>query len=179
LKTKQTGNLRAVAHIRKVFGVKGEVKIFSYARSSDEYRNLQPLFRGKTEQDAVVCIIENVTMRGNDIYVKMEGIDDRTAAEGVIGQYVFVEEKHRKKLPPGKFFDDDILDCTIVSEEGKKFGTVYDVIQYPAHKVYVVTTKRGYVMMPAVAEIIRSVDIEKKEIVVRPPEGLFDGTMLE
>jgi ribosomal 30S subunit maturation factor RimM len=44
--------------------------------------------------------------------------------------------------------------------------------------VYTIRTKKGDVMLPAVREFVLNVDVEKKEIVVRPPEGLFHGEML-
>ena len=67
----------------------------------------------------------------------------------------------------------------MIDEQGNTLGVVYDVVQYPASKVYEVKTDRGIVSMPAVEAFIRSVDIEKKKIIVRPPEGLFDGRMME
>jgi 16S rRNA processing protein RimM len=179
LKIKSNAPLRAVARIQKVFGVKGEVKILSYSREIGEYEKISDLLRGKDDRNVVLCEIEKVEGRGNDIFLKFKGCDDRTDAEKIVGEYLFVEEQKRKRLPKGKYFDDEILDCTIVSEKGKVLGVVHDVVQYPTYKVYEVKTPRGIVIVPVVDEFIRSVDIIKKEIVVRPPEGLFDGTMAE
>ncbi len=179
LKTKNQTTLRAVAQVKKVFGIRGEVKIFSYSRSAPEYEKIFAMFRGRDDRHVVPCEIERVTTRGEEIYLKLKMIDDRTAAEQIAGEYLFVEEQHRKQLPSGKFFDDDLLGCVVRNEDGKELGTVHDVVQYPAHKVYEVKTKSGFIMVPVVDEIVLSVNIEKREIVVRPPEGLFEGTMLE
>jgi 16S rRNA processing protein RimM len=89
-----------------------------------------------------------------------------------------VEESHRKQLPPEKFFIDDLIGCAVVDEEGKKFGEVVSVDALPSQMFYSVQTKKGSVMLPAVKEFVLSVDVEKKEIIVRPPEGLFGGEML-
>ncbi|MDD8016803.1 MAG: ribosome maturation factor RimM [Bacteroidota bacterium] len=179
LKTNTAESLRAIARIGKVFGVRGEVKIFSYSRGLDEYKKLPKLFVGKNESSVVVYEIESVKNRGDELYVKLKGIDDRTQAELVVGQYLFVVESERKKLPSGKFFHDEIVGCVVVDEQGKKFGVVKDVQQYPAHPLYAVATKKGDVLMPAAGDIIQSVNIKRKEIVVHPPEGLFDGEMAE
>ena len=125
------------------------------------------------------CEIESVKNRGDEIYVKLKGIDDRTQAEMIVGQYLFVDESERKKLLPGKFFHDDLIGCAVVSESGKRYGIVKEIQQFPAHKIYVVRTDRGDVLLPAVEEFIRSVDLTTKKIVVRPPEGLFEGEMIE
>lgn len=179
MKTKSPGTLRAVAQILKPFGVKGELKIFSYSRGLDDYQNIPALLRGKNDQHVVACIIESVKMRGEELFVKLKEIDDRTAAERIVGEYLFTDEQHRQHLPEGKFFDDDLLDCDVVDEQGNMLGVIHDVVRYPAQKVYEVKTKERIVLLPAVAEFILSVDLEKKKIIVRPPEGLFEGTMLE
>jgi ribosomal 30S subunit maturation factor RimM len=38
-----------------------------------------------------------------------------------------------------------------------------------------VKTGRGEVMVPAVAGIVRGVDVKNRTIMIDPPEGLFDG----
>jgi 16S rRNA processing protein RimM len=179
LKTNQNQQpLRAVAQIRKIFGVRGEMKIESFARTAKEFTQLDQLLLGMNELDAVPCEIESVKERGSEIYLKLRGIDDKTAADQIRGQYLFVEESLRKQLPKEKFFIDELIGCAVVSENGRTFGTIRSVDAYPAQMIYTVRTKRGDVLLPAVREFIVNVDVEKKEIVVRPPEGLFDGEML-
>lgn len=179
MKTKQIRQpLRAVAQLRKVFGVRGEMKIESFARTADDFESLKNVLLGADEQSVVPCEIESVKMRGDEIYLKLRGIDDKTAADPIRGQYLFVEESLRKELPKEQFFIDELIGCTVVSEAGKILGTVNSIDAYPAQMVYTVKTKKGKVMLPAVREFIVNVDVEKKVIVVRPPEGLFDGEML-
>ncbi|MFA5834619.1 MAG: ribosome maturation factor RimM [Bacteroidota bacterium] len=179
MKTKQHQQpLRAVAQIRKIFGVRGEMKIESFSRTIDEFERLENVLLGTNESDVVPCEIESVKMRGDDIYLKLRGVDDKTAADQIRGKYLFVEESFRKELPKEKFFIDELIGCAVLSEGGKKFGTVTSVDAYPAQMVYTVKTRQGYVMLPAVREFIVNVDVEKKEIVVRPPDGLFTGEML-
>ncbi|MEI7905871.1 MAG: ribosome maturation factor RimM [Bacteroidota bacterium] len=178
MKTKQQQSLRAVAQIRKIFGVRGEMKIESFARTMDDFERLTNLLRGQDENSVIPCEIESVKMRGDEIYLKLRGIDDKTAADLIRGQYLFVEESLRKELPKEKFFIDELIGCTVVSEGGKIYGTVSSVEAYPAQMIYTVRTKQGFVMLPAVPEFIVNVDVENKKIIVRPPVGLFHGEML-
>lgn len=154
------------------------MKIVSYARTAEEFEGLQNTFIGKNETTTELCTIDSVRKRGNDIYIKLKGVDDRTAAEEFRRLYLFVEESQKKHLPKEKFFIDDLVGCLLISEEGKKFGNIVSVDALPAQMVYTVETGLGNVMFPAVPEFVLSVDVEKKEIIVRPPEGLFDGEML-
>ena len=170
--------LRAIAKITSLFGVRGEVKIFSYARTAEEFERLANVFCGANETEIVPCEIESVRTRRNEIFLKLVQYDDRTAVEKLRGKYLFVEESQRKQLPPGKFFIDDLIGCMVVNEMGKKLGKVISVDALPSQMIYTVQTKKENVMLPAAQEFILSVDVEKKEIIVRPPEGLFSGEML-
>ena len=154
------------------------MKIESFARTMDDFERLTNLLRGQDENSVIPCEIESVKMRGDEIYLKLRGIDDKTAADLIRGQYLFVEESLRKELPKEKFFIDELIGCTVVSEGGKIYGTVSSVEAYPAQMIYTVRTKQGFVMLPAVPEFIVKVDVENKKIIVRPPVGLFHGEML-
>lgn len=154
------------------------MKIESFGRTKEEFEQTEHILLGLDELRVRPVEIESVKMRGDEIYLKLRGIDDKTAADVVRGQYLFVEETLRKDLPNEKFFIDELIGCAVVSEEGASFGKVISVDEYPAHIVYTVRTKRGDVLLPAVKEFIMLVDVDKKEIVAKPPEGLFFGDML-
>jgi len=168
-------HLYAVGVIAKVFGVKGEVKVHSYSRSYDEFKKLGSVLAGKNEDTVVERRIEKVSPRGNDIYIKFQDVDDRNAAEALIGQFLYVEETARKRLAPGEFFVDDIIGMSVCDSRKKVLGVVRDVVRYPAQDVYVVETGRGEIMVPAVRDIIRSVDVKNRTMTIEPPNGLFDG----
>ena len=169
--------LRAVGVIAKVFGVKGEVKVHSYSRSYDEFEKLGSVLAGKSEEKAVERKIEKVSPRGKDIYIKFQNVNDRNASEALVGHFLFVEEKARKRLAPGEFFVDDIIGMTVCDPEKKMLGIVQDVVRYPGQDVYIVKTGRGDVMVPAVRDIVREVDVKNRTIMIDPPEGLFVGNV--
>ena len=168
-------HLCAVGVIAKVFGVKGEVKVHSYSRSLDEFEELGSILVGKSEEKAIELSIERVVPRGNDIYIKFRDISDRTASQSLIGHFLFVEERERKRLASGEYFVDDLLGMTVCDANNKKLGVLKEVVHYPAHDVYVVDTGESEVMVPAVKKIILAVDVKNRTMTLDPPEGLFDG----
>jgi len=171
-----TPGFRAIGVIAKVFGIKGEVKVHSYSRSIEQFEELDSVFVGRDDQKTARRKIERVVPRGDEIYVKFEGVDDRNASELLVGQFLFVEESRRKRLSSGEYFVDDIVGLLVLDETEKKLGVVKEVLHYPAHDVYVVKVGRNDVMVPAVREIIREVDLKKRTVTIAPPEGLFEGS---
>ena len=168
--------LYAAGVIAKVFGVKGELKLHSYSRSADEFRALGRVLVGKNEAHAVALEIEQVVLRGRDIYIKFRNIGDRNASARLIGHFLFVEEADRKSLSSGEYFVDDIVGLEVRDSAGNRLGTVQDVLSYPAHDVYLVRSGGTDIMVPAVREIIRTIDLAGRVMIVDPPEGMFEGT---
>ncbi len=177
-KEESSTSLCAVGVIAKVFGVKGEVKIHSYSRSLEEYEGLDSILVGKSEEKAVEMSIEDVVPRGNHIYIKFRDISDRTASQLLIGHFLFVEERERKRLASGEYFVNDLLGITVYGKDNKKLGVLKEVVHYPAHDVYVVHTGGTEVMVPAVKKIVLAVDVKNRTMTLDPPAGLFDGENL-
>ncbi|MGE5314040.1 MAG: ribosome maturation factor RimM [Acidobacteriota bacterium] len=170
--------LYAAGRILKAFGIKGEVKIHSYARTAHEYERLRRVKVGADEQTAQSRMIESARDRGGDVYIKFEGVSDRNEAETLVNAYLYVEEGERKLPDAGRHYIHDLLGCRVVSESGRFLGTLSDVMNVAGRSMYVVATTHGDVLMPVVEEFIAGVDIESKLITVRPPEGLFEGEAL-
>ncbi|MDE3056683.1 MAG: 16S rRNA processing protein RimM [Bacteroidota bacterium] len=166
--------LVAAAKILKVFGIRGEVKLHSYARTAEEWKSLSSVYIGVYEHAAVEHRIETVAERGGDVYVKFYDADGRTDAERLVGQLVFVEERYRIQSRPGRdFFVDDIIGMKAVDTAGNVLGVVASVEKIPAHDLYVVRTNKGEVSVPAVRAIVRKIDLADRTMVLDPPEGLF------
>ena len=64
----------------------------------------------------------------------------------------------------------------IDADNGTVYGTLTDIFPTGANDVYEVTdaNKKTY-LMPAIREVILSVDIDGGRMTVRPIPGIFDG----
>ena len=112
------------------------------------------------------------SVSGRGVRLKLAGIDDRDAADRARGKILFVDEAHRAKLAKGQYFVHDVLGLAVREEGGSDLGTVADVLRYPASDVYVIRGDRGEILIPAVKEFIRSVDLETRTMTVRLIEGM-------
>lgn len=99
--------------------------------------------------------------------ITFEGIDDRNAAEALVGATVTV---HREQLGPfaeGEFLDTDLLDLEVVSRQGETLGRLVEVLATGANDVYVVrTADSGEILVPAVAHAVLDVDLEAGRMTV-------------
>ncbi len=178
MKAEHRQSLYAAGKIVKVFGIKGEVKVYSYARTPDEYAALETVTVGSNDQTTCERIIDSARGRGGDVYVKFRGIDDRNAAQDIVNHFIYIDEERRKPPQAGRYYVHDLIGCRVQTVEGRELGTLKDVMNAPGGTLYVVATSSGDVLMPAVREFIADVNIASKAVTVTPPEGLFEGEAL-
>lgn len=164
--------LYAVGTIVKAIGIAGEVVVQPMTDFPARFRKLRLLWMGRDNASAAATAVEKAVVSPRGIRLKLKGIDDRTAADRLRGNLLFVDEAHRAKLPPGRYFVHDVLGLAVCDEGGGDLGTVADVLRYPASDVYVVRGARGEILIPAVKEFIRSVDLAGRRMTVRLIEGM-------
>ncbi|GDX63260.1 MAG: ribosome maturation factor RimM [Ignavibacteria bacterium] len=86
---------------------------------------------------------------------------------------VFIEETALLRSDDN-YFISDLIGCSGIDEQGNILGTITDVWIMPANDVWVLSMPEGDIPLPVIDDVIRSVDIQKKQIVIRLIEGLRD-----
>ena len=83
--------------------------------------------------------------------------------------YVDIDEVREE----GEIYYDDLIDCKVIVNN-EVIGIVTDVMEVPQGEILRVKKQNGKTaLIPYVDEFIENVDINKKEIVVNPIEGLL------
>jgi 16S rRNA processing protein RimM len=166
--------LYAVGTIVKAIGIAGEVVVQPMTDFPERFRKLRILWLGADSGSASRASVEKAVISTRGIRLKFKGVDDRDAAERMRGKILFVDEAHKAKLPEGQYFVHDVLGLAVREEGGAELGTVADVLRYPASDVYVVRGDRGEILIPAVKEFVRSVDLGARTLTVRLIEGMLE-----
>jgi 16S rRNA processing protein RimM len=106
--------------------------------------------------------------------LKFAGVDTISAAEELVGAWVGVPVEEAVPLPEGTYFDHDLAGCLVRDPQGRKLGTVVEVLRISGNNQLVVRGDCGEFLIPAAEPICKSVSISGKEIIVDLPEGLMD-----
>lgn len=160
-----------IGRIGAAVGLKGEVRIVSYAESPDRFTRLETVFIGgkKTKEYE----IRSVRFHKNAVIVSLEGVDDRTAAERLRGENVFMSSDDLEELPEGEFYIRELIGMTVRAEDGTEIGVVRDILTDRPQDVYVVRPEKGSdILIPGVSEFIRNIDKNTGTITVRLIEGM-------
>ncbi len=163
-----------IAKIVNAVGLKGEVKVYNYSDDRERFEKLEEVIvSGKTES---VRKILGVRYQGNMVILKLEGVSDRNAAEALKEYDVYITEDDLRELPEDTFYVRDLIGMKVIDDgEYGEIGILRDVIQNTSQDIYAVRTEAGKdVLIPAVKDFIREVDMEKRVIRTTLIPGFID-----
>jgi 16S rRNA processing protein RimM len=150
-------------------GIKGEVRVYPYTDKPTRFSEIEAvLLNGRR------CRIEKARYMKNMAILKLEGIDDRNAAETMRNRELLLPREELWKQPEDTYFVDDLVGCAVVSEDGAPVGTLKTIHSRPAQDLYEIERADGSAfLLPAVKEFIKDVKTDEKIIVIHLIEGLF------
>jgi 16S rRNA processing protein RimM len=159
-----------VGRIVAPFGRKGEVKVRMETDFPERLQEKEFVWLKGQGRPARSVKVQGVRLHKGNALVKFEGVDDIDAAEQLRGEELRIMEADLKELPEGEFYVHQLLGLRVITESGEELGQVTEVIRSPANDVYV--TERA--MIPALKDVVKKIDIEAGEMVVRPIPGMLE-----
>ncbi len=168
-----SSSFRVIGKIISYWGTRGHLKVYSLTFSPDRYYKLSGVYVS-SEKDRRFYNVEGVKpYKGNVWLFKLEDIDTIRDAEKVKNCYIEVPEAEKLDLPEDTYFIDDLVGLKVFSLEGKYIGTLKDIIEGTANDVYIIREGDREVLIPAVKEFVKEVDLKEKKMVIKVIEGLL------
>ncbi len=117
--------------------------------------------------------VESVRFHQGAAIIKLAGCDDRNAAEALRGLVVHIPLEDAIPLGEGEYYYFQVVGVEVFTDQGERLGRVVDVLETKANDVYVVRGPRGEMLIPAVEEIVRELDLTARRMVIVPIPGLL------
>ncbi len=133
------------------------------------------VYVGFSENSATPRRAEFFERRGKKMIGKLIGFDSPEDIEEILEKAIFADEEDLI-FEDEKVFVDEIVGCEAFDFETKeKFGVVTDVLNPPAHDVWIVESENGRkAKIPAVEEFVKEADFKSKKIEFKMIPGLFE-----
>jgi 16S rRNA processing protein RimM len=164
--------LLEIGKIVRPHGIAGRMKVLSHLESQDVLTGLAEVSVGRKVQEAVVFPLEAVQPGKGSFILKLKGIEDRDAAARYKGLSVWMTSDGMKKLPEGEYYWRDIIGLQVVTEEGDALGRIESVFPTGSNDVYVCRNGEKEILLPAIEEVVRKIDMDRRIMVVRLLKGL-------
>ena len=113
--------------------------------------------------------------RKGRINLKLGGVDSRTEAESLRGGILTVPEDMVPPLPEGGYYHYQIIDMRVHTHQGEYLGRITEILTTGSNDVYVVSLEGTELLIPAVDEVIKNIDVDGGKMTVELPPGLRLG----
>ncbi|MEX0710399.1 MAG: ribosome maturation factor RimM [Chloroflexota bacterium] len=151
----------AVARVLGAKGLDGELRIDPLTDHPERLATEQLVW---IEDEPTPRRILAIGWGGRIPVLRLEGVGDRTAAEGLAGRYLEVEAT---PLPAGTYYWHQLIGLAVVDEAGAALGEVVEVFRAGENEVYRIEGPAGEVLVPSLREVVRSIDLAAGQMIVR------------
>ncbi|MBQ7123502.1 MAG: 16S rRNA processing protein RimM [Oscillospiraceae bacterium] len=160
-----------VGEVVTVHGLRGDLRLYPWCDPGDIERSARMYLDENGEQEYRVSYAKP---HKNVYLVKLKGVDNPEEARKFIGKVLYM---NRNDIPmkKGDYFIQDIIGLKVVDAEGRVYGEVTDVAPTGANDIYCVCDADGKeTWIPAIPQVIDTVDIDGGVLTITPMKGLFD-----
>lgn len=164
----------AIGLITGAHGLRGELKVELHTDFPERFAPNTEVYLGETLDPAVIV---GARPHQNQMLVQFDEITDRDAAEELRGLWIFIPETDAVALEEDTYFVHDIVGLSVQTETGRLLGNVAEVLATGANDVYVVKTPDDpprEVLLPAIADVVKEVDLAAGVMTVTLIPGLLD-----
>jgi 16S rRNA processing protein RimM len=137
----------------------------------ERFDTIQSIHLGDA-QNAEVWQITGARWHRDRILLTLLGCEDRTAAQQLGGLLVQIPIEEAMPLAEDEYYPHQLIGLDVVTVESEDLGRVSQILYTNANDVYVIIGPRGQLLLPAIAEVIDSVDLDAGQMVVRLIDGL-------
>ncbi len=157
-----------IGEIIAPWGIKGKLKVKvvtdfpqRFTPSSKIYINRQPMTINSTEWHKGKAII------------KLNTIDSIEDAQRLQGQPIEIHHSQVYPLPEGQYYHFQLIGLEVWTTQGELLGTITEILTTASNDNYVVHGAKGEILLPAIEDVIKSIDLDKGCVVIEPIEGLL------
>lgn len=151
-----------VGEILKPQGIRGELKVKPLVDDPADFKRY-----GKAYIDGKPHKILGARINGGEVYLFLNGIADRTAAEDYRGKFLLVDRADVPPLQEGRYYIVDVLGCEVFTDGGKSLGKVADITTGGGGDVYTVIGEDERIIFPLLNDLLIDMDVKNKRMTVK------------
>lgn len=165
-------DLFEIGRVLKPRGLRGQMRCFSHLESDGLRQSLREVCIRTPDGKADFYRLREMVFAGKFFFLSVEGVETPKAAGALAGSDVLAPVDVLMPLGEDEYYWRDIIGLDVVTETGQPLGKVQEIFPTGSNDVYVCRNGDKEILLPAIADVIRKVDLREKRMVVRLLEGL-------
>ncbi len=144
----------------------------AYSGDPERYSHLKTIYI-ETDLGMSGFIIEEVQPKGRYSLVKLRNVDSKEAARKLVQKEVWLPEEMKVELPADTYFFHDLIGLKVFDTSEQYLGIVEEVLHNSGNDVYLIRQDEKEILVPAVKQFIKRIDLIDRKMVVELIEGMI------
>ena len=167
-------DLVTIGKIERHFGVRGEFKVRSLSDVPGRLDNLKQVQVLAPTGEMVEKTVAHVRRTGSTYIMGLVGVTTPEEAATLRGGLLQVPRAPAAVLATDVYFECDLIGLAVETEQGDEVGAVESILEIPDNRIFVVRKGTKEILIPAAKSFVASVDLQRRRMVVRGIDDLFE-----
>lgn len=150
-----------IGRIGTAYGVKGWLKVFSFAEIYTNILDFNPWYLEDGEEWKAIHVEEG-REHGKGLVAKLAGYETPETARVLTGKNIAILRAQLPKLEKNEYYWSDLQGLTVIDQHGATLGKVIYLIETGSNDVLVVKGEKEYAIPYLPGQVVLSVDLDNQ-----------------
>lgn len=153
--------------------IKGEVRFNAWCDGIEFLQKFKKLYLDENGKDFLS--VSSIREHGNVLIIKFKNVNSVDEALALKNKILYIK-RNDANIENGRYFIAELIDCKVIdaNDENIVYGKISDVSSTGANDVWHIKKGDKEYLIPAIPDIISSVDVKEGIIKITPLKGIFD-----
>ena len=159
-----------IGKVVKAHGLRGHLKVLPYGETFSTLSAEEKITANLPDGTSLTLTVAEISPHQKTFLLISREIGTVEEAHRLVGAELCVPESRLPPTAPDEFYWYQLIGLEVVNTEGQKLGTLEEIIETGSNDVYVVRRGREEILVPAIEEVVRDVDLQRRLMTVDLPE---------
>ncbi len=163
-----------IGKVTGTHGVRGQLKIVLYSGDFESISKQRTVILCGPNGEKEELKIASSSVHGKKVLLVLQGFDDINQVQRLVGREIYVDRDKLPRLPDGEYYWSDLIGLKVVTIAGEHLGELFDIMATGSNDVYLVRKAEKEYLIPAIEDVVVTVDLDAGVMTVSPLEGLLE-----
>ena len=159
-----------IGKVVKAHGLKGHLKVLPYGETFSTLSAEEKITANLPDGTSLTLTVAEISPHQKTFLLISREIGTVEEAHRLVGAELCVPESRLPPTDPGEFYWYQLIGLEVVNSEGERLGILEEIIETGSNDVYVVRRGKEEILIPAIEEVVREVDLQRRLMTVDLPE---------
>ncbi|MCG6917774.1 MAG: ribosome maturation factor RimM [Deltaproteobacteria bacterium] len=159
-----------IGKVVKTHGLRGHLKVLPYGETFSTLAAEEKITANLPDGNSLTLTVAEIRPQQKTFLLISRELGTVEEAHRLVGAELCVPESRLPPTESDEFYWYQLIGLEVVNTEGEKLGTLEEIIETGSNDVYVVRQGREEILVPAIEEVVREVDLQRRLMTVDLPE---------